>query len=134
MKNMQFSSLALVALPFLTAAQFVPAPTDLTTTQGFLDIPVRYKQVPDGICELTPGVKSYSGYVDIEDEQHIFWWFFEARNQDPTEAPLTVWINGGPGSSSMIGLFQEQGPCRVNADGEVYSNPYAWKYVLKDYL
>ena len=39
------------------AAQFVPAPSDLTQTKGFLDMPVRYKQVADGICELTPGVK-----------------------------------------------------------------------------
>lgn len=42
-------------------AHFVHAPTDLTETTGFLDLPVRYKEVPDGICELTPGVKSYSG-------------------------------------------------------------------------
>ena len=34
------------------AAQFVPAPSDLTQTKGFLDMPVRYKQVADGICQL----------------------------------------------------------------------------------
>ena len=85
----------------LGLSQFVKAPTDLTHTTGYLDLPVRYKEVPQGICELTPGVKSYSGYVDIGAEEHVFWWFFEARNQDPTTAPLTVWINGGPGSSSM---------------------------------
>ena len=119
----------LVASTLLTVvhSQFVPAPTDLIATTGYLDIPVRYKQVPDGICELTPGVKSYSGYVDVEKNQHIFWWFFETRTGDPTTAPLTVWINGGPGSSSMIGLFQELGPCDVDANGEVYSRPYAWK-------
>ena len=64
-----------VAAPAL--AQFVKAPTDLTTTKGNLDLPVRWKEVPEGTCELTPGVKSYSGYVDIEDNQHIFFWFFE---------------------------------------------------------
>jgi len=45
------------------------------------------------------------------------------------QAPLTVWINGGPGSSSMIGLFQELGPCGVDKDGNAYNNPYAWNNV-----
>lgn len=26
----------------------------------------------------------------------------------------------------MIGLFQEQGPCRVNSTGNIVDNPYAW--------
>ncbi|KAG7002027.1 hypothetical protein G7Y79_00029g063230 [Physcia stellaris] len=112
-----------------TIAQFVPAPTDLISTKGYLDIPVRYKQVPNGICETDANVKSYSGYVDVAEDQHIFWWFFEARNQDPSTAPLTTWINGGPGSSSMIGLFQELGPCGVDSDGNVYNNPYSWSNV-----
>ncbi|KAL1594579.1 hypothetical protein SLS60_010340 [Paraconiothyrium brasiliense] len=108
------------------SAQFVPAPTDLIEKLGFANISVRYKEVPAGICELDPNVKSYSGYADIAEDQHIFWWFFEARNQDPTEAPLTVWINGGPGSSSMIGLFQELGPCGVGPDLKPFNNPYSW--------
>lgn len=108
-------------------SQFVKPPTDLISATGYYNMPVRYKEVPEGICELTPGVKSYSGYVDLAEDQHIFWWFFEARNQDPTTAPLTVWINGGPGSSSMIGLFQELGPCGIDSDMNVYYNPYSWK-------
>lgn len=75
-------------------AQFVPAPTDLITKKGYAGIDVRYKEVPAGICELDPNVKSYSGYADVAENQHVFWWFFEARNQDPSDAPLTVWING----------------------------------------
>ncbi len=88
-------------------------PTDLKNATGYLDIPVRYKKVPTGTCETDVNVKSFSGYVDVEDEQHIFFWFFEARNGSPEDAPLTVWINGGPGSSSMIGLFQELGPATL---------------------
>ena len=107
-------------------AQFVPAPADLITAKGYANVSVRYKKVPAGICELDPNVKSYSGYADVDEDEHIFWWFFEARNQDPTIAPLTVWINGGPESSSMIGLFQELGPCGVDSHGNVYNNPYSW--------
>ena len=107
-------------------SQFVAPPKNLKNATGYAGIPVRYKEVPTGICELDPKVKSYSGYADIADHEHIFWWFFEARNMNATEAPLTVWINGGPGSSSMIGLFQENGPCGVDMNGDVYSNPYSW--------
>ncbi|KAJ5120601.1 Peptidase S10 serine carboxypeptidase [Penicillium bovifimosum] len=120
-------SLALVAQ--CVTAQFVPAPTDLITKKGHAGVNVRYKEVPPGICELDPNVKSYSGYADVGEDQHIFWWFFEARNGNPKEAPLTVWINGGPGSSSMIGLFQELGPCGVDHDGNVFNNPYSWSNV-----
>lgn len=86
-----------LAVPLLaigTAAHFVRAPTDLVTKAGHAGINVRYKEVPAGICELNPDVKSYSGYADVNENEHIFWWFFEARNQDPVDAPLTVWING----------------------------------------
>ena len=107
-------------------SQFLNAPTDLKNVTGYAGIPVRYKQVPPGICELDPKVKSYAGYSDVAEHQHIFWWFFETRNGDPLTAPLTIWINGGPGSSSMIGLFQENGPCGVDIDGNVFSNPYSW--------
>ena len=110
--------------------QFVPAPTDLTEVMGAADIPIRYKEVPNGICEMDPDVKSYSGYADVDENQHIFWWFFEARNQNASDAPLTVWINGGPGGSSAIGLLLEQGPCRVvpnpKSINDTYPNPYAW--------
>lgn len=42
---------------------------------------------------------------------NLFYWFF--RNTSLTNAPLVLWINGGPGSSSMFGLFLENGPLRV---------------------
>ena len=57
--------LVLSTVVFIANAQFVPAPTDLISTTGYAGIPVRYKQVPAGICELNPDVKSYSGYADV---------------------------------------------------------------------
>ena len=113
----------------LVATQFVPAPTDLTSATGNANISIRYKQVPTGICEQNPNVKSYSGYADVAPNQHIFFWFFEAREVDPTAAPLTIWLQGGPGCSSMIGVFQEHGPCRIDQNGRPVNNPYSWSNV-----
>ena len=113
----------------LALSQFVSTPKNFTSKTGYAGVPIRYKTVPAGICEQDPDVKSYAGYADVAPGQHIFWWFFESRNVDPTQAPLTIWINGGPGSSSMIGLFQELGPCRVNEAGNAVNNPYSWSNV-----
>jgi carboxypeptidase C (cathepsin A) len=80
--------------------------TGVTTITSPGGATIRYKEPGKaGVCETTPGVNSYSGYVDLDANTHMFFWFFEARN-DPASAPLTLWLNGGPGSDSMIGLFQ----------------------------
>ena len=42
-------------------------------------------------------------------------------------APLSIWLNGGPGASSMTGLLQENGPCFVGNDSNsTYLNPWSW--------
>jgi len=82
-----------------------------------------------GICETTPGVNQMSGYIDIGTNMSMWFWFFEARHQ-PETAPFTLWLNGGPGCSSMIGLFQEHGPCQVLADSNTtVLNPWSWNNI-----
>ncbi|RDX52337.1 alpha/beta-hydrolase [Lentinus brumalis] len=89
------------------------------------DTKVRYVR-NSGVCETTPGVNQWSGYLDIGANKSMWFWFFEARSE-PETAPFTLWLNGGPGCSSMIGLFQENGPCHVNPDNQTtVLNPYSW--------
>ncbi|KAI4649600.1 hypothetical protein J4E93_003920 [Alternaria ventricosa] len=90
------------------------------------NVTIRYKN--PGICETTPGVDSYSGYVDLTPDVHVFFWFFESRN-DPASDPFTLWLNGGPGSDSLIGLFEENGPCMIDENLTTVYNPYSWNNV-----
>ncbi|KAI8636895.1 Alpha/Beta hydrolase protein [Parasitella parasitica] len=83
---------------------------------------VRIKQPKS--CE--PGVQ-YSGYIDKHDtNDHFFFYFFESRT-DPENDPTVLWLNGGPGCSSMMGLWMELGPCQVNEFGnDTNRNAYSW--------
>lgn len=85
----------------------VPAePKGVKTIKSPGGVTIRYKEPgKHGVCETTPGVNSYSGYVDLDANTHMFFWFFESR-KNPNESPITLWLNGGPGSDSMIGLFE----------------------------
>ncbi|XP_010554424.1 PREDICTED: serine carboxypeptidase-like 50 [Tarenaya hassleriana] len=72
-----------------------------------------------------------SGYLPVKPAagSSMFYAFYEA--QTPTspipQTPLLVWLQGGPGCSSMIGNFYELGPWRVTTRAtELERNPGAW--------
>ncbi|KAJ2582850.1 hypothetical protein GGH95_001312 [Coemansia sp. RSA 1836] len=72
-------------------------------------------------------VKQLSGYLDTASDKHFFFWFFEARKQSGCKTPLVVWLNGGPGCSSMMGALTELGPCWLSDQGNsTANNPHAW--------
>jgi cathepsin A (carboxypeptidase C) len=84
----------------------------------------RLRVTEPNLCDSS--VKQYSGYLDIAEDKHLFFWFFESRNF-PADAPLILWLNGGPGCSSSTGLLFELGPCNIADNGKnVTHNPYSW--------
>ncbi|EOX99649.1 Serine carboxypeptidase-like 45 isoform 3 [Theobroma cacao] len=73
------------------------------------------------------GFQQYSGYVTVDEKKQraLFYYFAEAE-VDPASKPLVLWLNGGPGCSSLgVGAFSENGPFRPS--GEVLvKNEYSW--------
>ncbi|KAD6795281.1 hypothetical protein E3N88_06177 [Mikania micrantha] len=71
----------------------------------------------------------YSGYITVDPDHGrvLFYYFVESRNNSDTK-PLVLWLNGGPGCSSIGGgAMMELGPFRVNKDGKTLSiNKYSW--------
>ncbi|EPB79692.1 serine carboxypeptidase [Ancylostoma ceylanicum] len=55
--------------------------------------------------------KQYTGYLSVSDTKKLFYWYIESES-DPDNDPVVLWLNGGPGCSSLEGLFMEMGPFR----------------------
>ncbi|CAJ2508419.1 Uu.00g134450.m01.CDS01 [Anthostomella pinea] len=64
---------------------------------------------PLGLCETDQHVQQYSGYIKVEDDIELFFWFFAART-DPDKKPLVAEFGGGPGGASTR-LAESNGPC-----------------------
>jgi serine carboxypeptidase-like clade 2 len=72
----------------------------------------------------------YSGYVTVNQARGraLFYWLVEAEPAAGPIAPLVLWLNGGPGCSSVgYGASEEVGPFRIRPDGKtLYLNPNSW--------
>ncbi|KAI8616781.1 Alpha/Beta hydrolase protein [Chytriomyces sp. MP71] len=67
----------------------------------------------------------YSGYIPVTSDGYLFYWYFPTTKTGGSDK-LVIWINGGPGCSSMIGQFTENGPFSVASNGSLVVNPYSW--------
>ena len=73
-----------------------------------------------------PNFKQYSGYLNGGKDIKLFYWFVESQ-VNPSNDPVLLWLNGGPGESSLWGMFLENGPFRVASDGKTLtSDPNSW--------
>ncbi|XP_022758790.1 serine carboxypeptidase-like 20 isoform X4 [Durio zibethinus] len=80
--------------------------------------------------------KHYSGYVNIDQShgKNLFYYFVESERK-PSEDPLVLWLNGGPGCSSFDGFVYEHGPFNFEAaktNGslpQLHLNLYSWSKV-----
>lgn len=74
--------------------------------------------------------ESYAGTLSIDSDpdspNQLFFWFFVSDNPKASDE-ITIWLNGGPGCSSLDGLLQENGPFLWQSGTYApVRNPYSW--------
>ena len=70
--------------------------------------------------------RMYSGYISVpfvNGTVHTHYWLV-LNSAENASAPTVVWQQGGPGGSSLIGLFTENGPLTLN-DYSTKTSAYA---------
>ncbi|KAG5080207.1 hypothetical protein JHK86_004272 [Glycine max] len=54
----------------------------------------------------------------------MFYFFFESRNRK--ENPVVIWLTRGPGCSSELAFFYENGPFKIPDNLSLVWNDYGW--------
>lgn len=77
--------------------------------------------------DLGQSIDNRYSHVEITPEHHgnMFFWLFHNRHIANKQRTV-IWLNGGPGCSSMDGALMEIGPYRVAKDGNLEYNKGSW--------
>ena len=68
----------------------------------------------------------YSGYLSVSNTKQ-FHYMFNLAHEDWEHKPLVLWLNGGPGCSSLDGWSAENGPMQMDEKGNFVMNEYSWQ-------
>ncbi|GIL67070.1 hypothetical protein Vafri_20506 [Volvox africanus] len=114
-------SLLLLAVTVRTAAN--TGSTRLVEKEVHLNLDARYADT-----SLVDPPKRIAGYFKLNrtHDARMFYFFFQSRN-DPITDPVVLWMTGGPGCSSEIAIFFENGPYFINNDTRTLTETkYGW--------
>lgn len=68
---------------------------------------------------------NFSNTTDNKAGANLFYWFVEGKTPSAT-TPIVLWLNGGPGASSLYGFFMENGPYVVTSKSTLVPRKHAW--------
>jgi len=110
---MKYFSLIFSIILFLAQTEYSP---DLVNLSTLPEIPAYTGKI-------------YSGYLEISANKSFHYVFVESLS-NPEKDPVVLWLNGGPGCSSLLGLLKEHGPF-IFPDGSTKfkTNEYSWNKI-----
>jgi len=128
----------LIAAPFLMLLLFVLTLLFTTTKYSWKEAngvsPDRFNGPPKLACSRgLPPDGGISGYFNLPSNPKLnyFYYFAASKTTPMKDAPLLLWMSGGPGCSSLLASYMENGPCRVRRNNdtklpEAIMNEYGW--------
>jgi len=94
--------------PLAVSAPAEDTPYHVFQSEHSAEHSIRIQKQNSSLCNTN--VEQYTGWLDV-GHVHLFFWYFESeagQSKESTDAPLTLWMTGGPGGSSMLGMLQGQ--------------------------
>ncbi|KAL6231649.1 hypothetical protein BDW75DRAFT_233414 [Aspergillus navahoensis] len=96
-------------------------------------IAVLAQSAADYYVESLPGapegalLKMHAGHIEVDPEHngHLFFWHYQNRHIANRQRTI-IWLNGGPGCSSMDGALMEIGPYRLKDNETLEYNEGSW--------
>lgn len=121
-------TIGLIAISSNVFAEPIPNPSKshkpAKTAKDFFVDGKHIPGVPFAVSDSYAGLLPISSKKD-ESRKFFFWWY--PAEGDVGKDDLTIWLNGGPGCSSLEGLLQENGPWLLPFNStDVIKNPYSW--------
>lgn len=116
--------LLITAASFVNGAHASSARLRETSVSKIVDTPAS-----TGLLSGEKSPERVAGYFKLNRHHttpgEMFYLYFENRARSD-DAPVVIWLTGGPGCSSEIAVFFENGPFSLTPDGEVKEREYGW--------
>ncbi|KDQ17592.1 hypothetical protein BOTBODRAFT_105475 [Botryobasidium botryosum FD-172 SS1] len=102
----------------------------LTTKENRIAFYVDGNDIPTVNFDVGP---SWAGLIPVSsnanETRELYFWFFPAL-KDVAKDDFIIWLNGGPGCSSLEGFLEENGPISFQyGQFQATPNPYSWTNV-----
>ncbi|KAL2011812.1 hypothetical protein VTN00DRAFT_4530 [Thermoascus crustaceus] len=117
-KNSAFAATSLWALPLLLLSNLTSAASKSAADYYVRSLP----GAPEG-----PLLKMHAGHIEVDpaNNGNLFFWHFQ-NHHIANRQRTVIWLNGGPGCSSMDGALMEVGPYRLKDDHTLEYNNGSW--------
>ncbi|GJJ70583.1 hypothetical protein EMPS_02932 [Entomortierella parvispora] len=120
--------MSILRLTVALAAAALVTPLSTVAAKGHVAPSDKYRIDTSKLPHIDHALKAlpqWSGQMPVGTNNTLFFWYTQAANVKSDN--LIFWHNGGPGCSSLEGLFEENGPYHTSDNGRSwYMNPHSW--------